>query len=427
MLPIRLSRRYPVACVTVVVFLAIFLATPIHAAESPVPLAPSGIREALQNSWRQHPSFRATEAQLAASNARRDAAARPLYNPSMEFNVNDEGPDRTATAGINLTLDLSGKRRVRREAAEARVDQATAEARLTRRDFTRQWFAGWADLLTAIQRVGIGEQRLALVDRFADLADKQFAADDVSGLDRDLAALARDEAQVQQSQLEAEQADAQARFQAVGGAIDQTTSWELPTDAMPEPSAQQTGSREEQPGWQVARSAALARSREVVVARRNRVADPTVGISGGRIDYGSFRDNVIGVSLSVPLFVRNSYGAEVIAAQADADAADAEVEKVGLQLDVERERAISNYESSRSAWTRWQASRGTDVERRASLLERLWKQGELSTADYLLQLRQTLDTALAGAELEARVWRSFVEYLAATGQLERWSGLEGTP
>jgi len=38
-----------------------------------------------------------------------------------------------------------------------------------------------------------------------------------------------------------------------------------------------------------------------------------------------------------------------------------------------------------------------------------------------------LDTALAGAELEARVWRSFVEYLAATGQLERWSGLEGTP
>ncbi len=425
--PIRLSRRNPVAHVVVLVSLAIFLAPPIHATESPVALAPSDIRAALQGAWRQHPSFRATEAQLAAANARRDAAAKPLYNPAIELSVNDEGPDRTATAGINLTLDLSGKRRVRGEAAEARVDQATAEARLIRREFTRQWFAGWADLLIAMQCVGIGERRLALVARFADLAEKRFAADDVSGLDRDLATLARDEAQVQQSLLETERADAQARFRAVGGAIDQTSNWELPTNALPEPSAQETGNREEQPDWQVARSAAIARSREVVVARRNRVADPTLAVSGGRIDYGSFRDNVIGVSLSVPLFMRNSHAAEVIAAQADADAAEAEVEKVGLQLDVERERAISNYESSRSAWIRWQASRGTDVERRASLLERLWEQGELSTADYLLQLRQTLDTALAGAELEARVWRSFVEYLAATGQLERWSGLEGSP
>ena len=80
-----------------------------------------------------------------------------------------------------------------------------------------------------------------------------------------------------------------------------------------------------------------------------------------------------------------------------------------------------------SAWARWQASRGTDVERRANLLEKLWREGELSTADYLLQLKQTLDTQLAGAELEARLWRSYADYLAATGQLERWAGLEGTP
>ena len=64
---------------------------------------------------------------------------------------------------------------------------------------------------------------------------------------------------------------------------------------------------------------------------------------------------------------------------------------------------------------------------RANLLEKLWREGELSTADYLLQLKQTLDTQLAGAELEARLWRSYADYLAATGQLERWAGLEGTP
>ncbi|MGH8078736.1 MAG: TolC family protein, partial [Lysobacter sp.] len=146
------------------------------AADVPSTLAPVPVRAALQAAWQQHPSYRITEAQLAAARARLDAAGQPLYNPEVELAAEDEGPDRTATAGVNLTLDLSGKRRVRRDAASARVDQVTAEAKLRRRDFIKQWFASWAELQTAQQRVNTGERRVALVARFADLARKQFAA-----------------------------------------------------------------------------------------------------------------------------------------------------------------------------------------------------------------------------------------------------------
>ncbi|MGH8076527.1 MAG: TolC family protein, partial [Lysobacter sp.] len=104
-----------------------------------------------------------------------------------------------------------------------------------------------------------------------------------------------------------------------------------------------------------------------------------------------------------------------------------QAQRVRLELEGELRRAVDSYRAAQSAWSRWQASRGTDVERRANLLERLWREGELSTADYLLQLKQTLDTQLVGAELEARLWRFYADYLAATGQLERWAGLEGTP
>ena len=173
----------------------------------------------------------------------------------------------------------------------------------------------------------------------------------------------------------------------------------------------------------------MAAEREVTVARRNRIADPTLGAYGGRkrFDMGGPSDNVIGVSVRVPLFVRNSYRAEVVAAQADADVAAADRDRVRIELEADRQRAIDTYAATQSSWTRWQASRGTDVERRTTLLERLWREGELSTSDYLQQLKQTLDTQLAGAELEARLWRSYADYLAATGQLERWAGLEGTP
>jgi cobalt-zinc-cadmium efflux system outer membrane protein len=425
---VRLPRRRFAVRLAGAIALALALSPPVIAAETPSTLAPAAVREALQAAWQHHPAYRATEAQLAAARARLDAAAQPLYNPEVELASDDEGPERTSTAGLNLTLDLSGKRRVRRDAAAARVDQATAEARLRRRDFAKQWFAGWAELQTANERVRTGERRLVLMTRFGELAQKQFAADDISGLERDLALLARDEAQAEQSQLIAEQAEAQARFRALGGSPELLTNLTLPTETLPPPTGT-AGEVEQLPDWQVAQAAAVAAEREVTVARRNRIADPTLGAYGGRkrLDIGGPSDNVIGVSISVPLFVRNSYRAEVVAAQADADVAAADRDRVRIELEADRQRAIDSYAATQSTWTRWQASRGTDVERRTTLLERLWREGELSTADYLQQLKQPLDTQLAGAELEARLWRSYADYLAATGQLERWAGLEGAP
>lgn len=421
----RLPQRRDVVRLAVAVLAAISLSGPAWAAQAPLAAAPPTLRDALNTAWRNHPSYRATEAQLAASRARLDAAGQPLYNPEIELSVDDEGPERTTTGGINLILDINGKRRVRRDAAAARVDQVIAEARLRRRDFTRQWFASWAELQTAQQRVRTGERRLALVARFATLADKQFAADDISGLERDLALLARDEAQAEQSALIAERAEAEAEFRAVGGSPELVTGLDLPTDTLPPPVAVET-SLEQLPEWQAAQAAAIVAEREVVVAQRNRKADPTVGARAGRIEFDGLQDDVFGVSVSFPLFVRNSYRAEVVAARADVDVAVAEAARVRIELDAERRRAYESYAAAQTAWARWQASRGTDIERRTNLLERLWREGELSTSDYLLQLRQTLDTALAGAELEASVWRSYGNYLAATGQLERWAGLEGS-
>lgn len=423
-----MPRRRSVARLATAILVTTLLPGLATAAQNPDSSAPKTIREALQAAWQKHPSYRVTEAQLAAARARLDAADQPLYNPEIALSADDGGEDRTATAGVNLTLDLSGKRRARRDAAVARVDQATAEAKLRRRDFAKQWFSGWAELQTAQQRVRTGERRVALVTRFAELAQKQFAADDISGLERDLALLARDEAQAEQAQLLADQADAEARFRMVGGASEWSIGTALPTDLLPAP-ATTPATIESLPDWQVAQAAATAAEREVLVARRNRIADPTIGAYGGRkrYDLGGPTDNVIGVTVSVPLFVRNSYRAEVVAAQADAEVAQADLQRVQLELEADRRRTIDSYAAAFAAWKRWKSSRGTDADRRANLLEKLWREGEISTADYLLQLKQTLDTQLAGAELEARLWRSYADYLAATGQLERWAGMEGTP
>jgi cobalt-zinc-cadmium efflux system outer membrane protein len=133
---------------------------------------------------------------------------------------------------------------------------------------------------------------------------------------------------------------------------------------------------------------------------------------------------VVGIAVSVPLFVRNTLSAELAAARADASAATAEQRRAELELRARAERTSATFTAVRDAWTRWSQSPGTDVTTRADLLERLWRAGEISTADYLIQLKQSLDTALAGADLRGRLWRSYVDALYSTGQLDTWVGFD---
>ncbi|MGG6462510.1 TolC family protein [Solilutibacter silvestris] len=389
--------------------------------------APASLQSALAEAWRRHPDSTAIDARIVAARARLTAAGRPIYNPEAEFAADDNGPDRTLTGGIKLTLDLGGKRGARRDAASARLNLSEMQARIVRRDFARRWLASLADVLSSRERLRIGERRLDAVRRFADIAKKQFAAQDISGLERDLAQLALDEALAEQSTLVSEQADAQARFRAVGGDPDSTMLAALPTTQLPD-RVPATTDIARLPDLQAAQAEALAVQREIAVAKKNRIADPTVGIRAGTIQYdGRRRDRVAGISVSFPLHVRNSYRAEVSAAEADAAVADAEVARLRLQLEADQRSAIAGYAAARSAWTQWSSSRGTDGDRRGALLEKLLRGGDISPSDFLLQLRQTLDTQLAGAALEARVWRSWTDSLAATGQLERWAGLVATP
>ncbi|SFN62164.1 TolC family protein [Dokdonella immobilis] len=427
MLRLQRPRRHVAAWTAMGLALASTFALPARSEQTPATLAPAALRTAVVAAWREHPSFRYGEASLRAAQATSEAASQPIYNPELELSSADEGVERTTTAGLSLRLDIGGKRSARRDAARARFAEAAADAALLRRDFAKQWLGAWAEYEAAQERVEIGEHRMALVARFADVAQRLYAASDISGLERDLASLASDEARAAQAQLLADRADAAARFRAVGGEVADMAGVKIAASALPEPVDDDRTDR--LPDWTLARARTDAAAREVAVARRERIADPSITAYAGRKRYaiGGPDDRVFGVTVSVPLFVRNSYRAEVVAAQAHADALAADQARTQIALEAESRRATESYAAARVAWKTWSSSPGTDVDRRSELLEKLWRAGEISATDYLLQLRQTLDTQLAGADLQARLWRSAVDYLAANGRLQHWIGLEDAP
>lgn len=401
---------------------ALILSTCAAFSSAPMAAAPDDLSASVRAAWSTHPGAVATEQTLAAARARSDAAGRPLYNPELEFDVDDEGQDLTATAGIGMTLDLFGKRRARAAAGAATFALAEAQAHLRRATFAQAWLHGWAELQAAQHRVQLGAQRVSLVQRFADLADKQLRVGDISSLERDLALLARDQTLAEQATLLADAAAADEAFRVVGGLPERTPA--PGTGEVPPPLTSADEYLHDVPEQRIAIAQSLQAERLVSVAERDRRADPTISVRGGQVDLGPTSDNLIGLTVTVPLFVRNSYRAEGVAAQADSAAAAAEQQLVSLQVQARAERARVTYTAVRDAWSLWAKSPGTDVEARADLLERLWRAGEISTSDYLIQLQQTLDTALAGADLQGRVWRAYVDALYATGQLDAWIGFE---
>jgi cobalt-zinc-cadmium efflux system outer membrane protein len=194
----------------------------------------------------------------------------------------------------------------------------------------------------------------------------------------------------------------------------------LPDRAPPATSGLDARPVDELPELREARARIESADAGVHVAQRARVPDPTVTLTGGQVRNGPFNDRVIGLNVSIPLPVLNSGRAEVDAARADADAASASLQSRRLILRAAQVETLARYDALRSASDAFRNGRAAAFDDRTALLEKLWRAGEIGTSDYLMQLKQSLDTALSGLELESQAWVAWFDYLAAAGRLIDW-------
>lgn len=384
----------------------------------PVSRASSPLQDAMRRVWETSPEVQAARADLDAAKARARAAAQPMYNPSLSLEGENADVDRR-TAGVSLALDLSGKRRARASQGEAGLLAAEAGYDLRRRDVSTRWLKAWSTAALAARQSELGQRRLALMKRFDELAAQRLKVGDISSPERDLAGLALGEAQLQQATLLGNEAAARAALLAISG--DQRTPLPpLPLGISPAVDSMVALPVDELPELRQARAQLASADAGVQVARRARIPDPTLSLTGGQVRNGVLSDRVIGVSVSIPLPVLNSGRAEVDAAQAESDAAAAGVRSRQFVQRAALQEARARYTTLRDATVAFRSGRTAAFEDRTALLEKLWRAGEMSTSDYLVQLKQSLDTALSGHALESQTWQGWFDYLSAAGRLTDW-------
>jgi cobalt-zinc-cadmium efflux system outer membrane protein len=261
-----------------------------------------------------------------------------------------------------------------------------------------------------------------LMTRFARLAEQRRRAGDLDQVELDLAHLASADAAFQQSNAQGNLIQARQAVIALTG--NEQASWPALNGTLPALDPEQVDVDRllaDLPKLQAALARVAAARASVQVSLREKRPDPTIGIRAGREDS----DSLAGVTLSVPLFVRNTFSAEVDVATAELIQAEREVASLLRQARADLVSTADLDRNAQQAWQTWEASGAPRLSQRTELLDRLWQAGELSTTDYLVQLKQALETEVSALAQHARMWQAWADWLAASGRIAHWLNLEG--
>ncbi len=370
--------------------------------------------------WEVSPAIAESEARVSAAEAGKRAASKWQHNPEIEFGVEDvDGEDKTKTLGISQTIDWSGKFLSSGKTALFELQAAEADHDEARQSAALNVLSSLADYRAAKDIYDLAVERSGLMERFAALAQKGFKAGDIDQSEKNLAQLALSEALIVQADAESALAETkQALDSSIGFPLESGFALpELPNTlpALPE------NINEEQilmalPSLRAMKSREEAAKALITSTQKDRLPDPTIGITGGK-DAGA---DMIGFSVSMPLNIFNTYGAEVDQAKASALAEAKAGQNAFYGARTRLQAAKKSYLLSKKAWGNWQENGAQALAEQTDILDRKFKVGDLSATDYLVQIEQALDTQVAAEELHAKVWKSWFAWLGASGTINQW-------
>lgn len=379
------------------------------------PAMSSWVNEVLSN----NPQLQAAQAAVDVAEGQLRAADQPLFNPELEVDFERSDID-TASAGISQTFDWSNKRGARTAVANYERQAASSEFELKKQRLAADLLKALAEWNTADAIAQVNEKQVSLMDRFVGLAERRRRAGDLGQVELDLAYLAASEAAFQQSNAnEGLIRSRQSMISLTGQDGSKLPEFNTSLPDLDPEAVNEEKLLEGLPSMRIELAQLSAARAGVELKAREKRAAPTIGIR-----LGEENSEVLGgLTFSVPLFVRNRFNAEVDVANANVIESSGRAENLRRHASATLLASARIYKNARDTWTTWEASGAPRLNQRTELLDRLWQAGELRTTEYLVQLKQVLETEVSAIEQQGRLWQAWADWLAASGQVEQW--LEG--
>ena len=365
-----------------------------------------------------HSQVTAAKEGLASALQSAEAQSRPLYNPTLDSEFEQEGSESNYQVGISQSVDWWDKQAVRQLRAD--FSQIVARQRYHQQiqDNTASTLKALVEWHSAKQQADISLQQETQLDTLIKLVAQRQTAGDLGEIDAELAYLSL-------SQRLNESAKAQAQVKIVTENVAQllpklNAQYELVPEAFWQQNAslKSSGAEIEQlvdrhpqvaaakAQWQVMQQAAT-------LAGKQAKADPTFGVSAGQ----SNGESIVALSVSIPLFVRNDFDAQTRAAYSQALAAKADYATVRNQKLHRIKGTRAALDEYQKRYQRWLSVMKDRLERSELLLNKQWRSGDLSTTEFLQALQLRSEGLIAGIELRTSVHLAQIDWLAQTGQL----------
>lgn len=370
------------------------------------------------NAWlasqvQQHPDVLAAREQWLGSNASAEAAEQPLYNPELSTDLERIGEENNYRVGVQQTIDWWDRRGARQQQAGFMRTAAEALYRQQVLDKTAEALVALVEWRSASRAATIVAGQKKQLDTLLELVEKRRRAGDLGSIDAELTFLSLSQQLAQVAEVEAALQKAEARVREL---LPQWTPERggIPEDFWPsQPGSATVQELLRHPAVASAQARWQALKEEAEATRRAARAEPTIGLNAGR-DTG---ENVVGLTLSIPLNVRNNFSFETRVAERTALEAEARFQAVYRKQRFDWQAAQAAWQRYEQQYRRWQDVVLGRVERSAELLERQWRSGDLSTTDYLLALNQRAESLLAGIELEKQARLTLTDVLLQSGRL----------
>ncbi len=371
----------------------------------------------IRQAWAENPLIQGAQAALEAARARAEAAGKPLHNPTLELDMEQTDID-TSSLGISQTIDWSNKRGALEAIAAHELQLAQTQLRAKRQALAAEILEALIRYTTAHEMYALSLRRSQLMNSFVDTVEQRHAAGDVAAADVMLARVAYSEALIAQASSESELAAAEAELRGITGLT--PAQWPpLPNKLFKPPQRADKKLLEALPELTLHQIRMKVARAHIELAERQRKIDPTLGIRAGRED----KEQLLGLTLEIPLFVRNSFKAEVRAAAREAVAEEQAYRNAARRATARLNGALARFQNTSRAWQVWKSTGEQALQEQMRLLEQMWQAQELNATDFFIQAKQNIDTQATAMELKREVWLSAVAWLSASGQIETWLGL----
>ncbi|MFO1315471.1 MAG: TolC family protein [Burkholderiales bacterium] len=362
----------------------------------------------LDQAWRRAESHSAAIQAVAANAAAvegqlADAQAFLWNNPQLnsEF-VHRRVPQPEASVewqqewgvGISQTFETGGQQQHRRAAANADIDAQRLALTETRRGVRGEVEQRFVSVLSLQERIVAEEQARVLLDDAARLVDKRVAAGEDTRLDGNLAAI---EATRQRNQVTT------LREQLLEAQGDLAKLLQLPPNVLPEAVGSldprtQSYSLDEllalasaRPQLETLRARERAAASRLDLERAAVSPDVTVGLGVGREGANNFRENLVGLTISVPLpFFRHN---KTAIGKASTDLAQVRTERQASERDIPALVRLQwqRVESLRERVRRLETAVIAPLDMNRQLSSKAFSAGEIGLLQLVLVNRQMLE------------------------------------